>query len=112
MSDKVKTMGSRIKKLREDLGITQDTLARRLNVTPQHISAIELDKRLPSLSFLAQLAEQFKTTTDYIITGKSSGQHDAVAAVLSDDALPDEAKKALASLINLFRNTSFSTNQG
>ena len=112
MSANLETMGLRIKKLREDLDITQEVLARGLSVTPQHISAIELDKRVPSLSFLAQLAEQFKTSTDYIISGKPGELHDAVAAILSDDTLPDEAKKVLASLVNVFRKMNLASNQG
>ena len=44
------TLGHRIKKIRRGLRITQEDLAARLNVSPQHISAIEVDRRLPSLT--------------------------------------------------------------
>ena len=96
-----KSLGHRIKTLRQGLGISQDELAKRLEVTPQHISAIELDKRVPSLNFLARLAEQFDVTTDYLITGEQKGAIDPIIAIIADNSLPDEAKTALTTLVRL-----------
>jgi len=52
------SIGKRIRKRRQILKITQQELAKAIGVTPQHISAIEQDKRDPSLSSLARLAEE------------------------------------------------------
>ena len=41
-------------------------MAKALGVTPQHISAIEQDKRVPSLPFLIRLAEYLGVTIDYL----------------------------------------------
>jgi transcriptional regulator with XRE-family HTH domain len=46
------TLGSRIRERRQELNLTQDDLAKSLKVTPQHISAVEQDKRVPSLNML------------------------------------------------------------
>jgi len=98
-----KSLGYRIKTMRQGLGITQEELAHKLEVTPQHISAIELDKRVPSLNFLARLADQLDVTTDYLITGKQRGAIDPIIAIMADNSLPDEAKKALTALVRLLR---------
>ncbi len=98
-----KSLGHRIKTMRQGLGITQEELAHRLEVTPQHISAIELDKRVPSLNFLARLAEQLDVTTDYLITGDQRGAIDPIIAIMADNSLSDEAKKALTALVRLLR---------
>ena len=101
-SDTVMSLGQRVKTLREIRGNTQETLAKLLKVTPQHISAIELDKRLPSINFLAVLAKELDTTTDYLITGKNNGHHGTIPAILADKNIPDEAKKALIDIIKYF----------
>lgn len=99
-------LGQRIKMKRHDRGLTQEELANRLDVTPQHISAIELDKRLPSLSFLARLAERLDVTTDYLITGKNSTASDVAAAIMADSSISDEAKKALIVMIKVSRQAN------
>ena len=63
-------LGQRIRKRREFLNITQQELAQAPGVTPQHISVVEQDKRAPSLTFLAKLAEKIGVSTDYLVSGK------------------------------------------
>ncbi len=79
--------------------ITQQELAKAIGVTPQHISAIEQDKRDPSLSSLAKLAEELGVTIDYLVTGKESVITDAIPAIKGDKDLKLKAKKALIGLI-------------
>ncbi len=101
-----KSLGQRIKIGRQGLGIRQEELAKRLRVTAQHISAIELGRRSPSLDFLARLAEQLDVTTDYLITGKQQDVVDPVVAIVSDNTLPNEAKKALIILVKFLRKAA------
>lgn len=54
---KKKTLGQVLKKRREELGITQRELARRLNVKPSHVAYLENDRRRPSLALLSRIAE-------------------------------------------------------
>lgn len=108
MVESDKSFGQRVKTIRQGLGISQDGLAKKLEVTPQHISAIELDKRAPSLNFLAQLAEQLDVTTDYLITGKQRESIDPITAIMADGSLSDTAKTALTMMVKLLRQTSLS----
>lgn len=79
--------------------MTQKELAEAIGVTPQHISAIEQDKRDPSLSSLTKLAEELGVTIDYLVTGKESVITDTIPAIKGDKKLKLKAKKALTALI-------------
>ncbi len=92
-------IGKRIREMRERLELSQDDLARSLGVTPQHISAIEQGKRLPSLSSLGKLAEELGATMDYLATGKRSVSADSIPAIKADARLSLKAKKAVISLL-------------
>ncbi|RLC62152.1 MAG: hypothetical protein DRI01_07365 [Chloroflexi bacterium] len=93
------SIGKRIRKRRQILEMTQKELAEAIGVTPQHISAVEQDKRDPSLSSLAKLAEELGVTIDYLVTGKESVITDTIPAIKGDKKLKLKAKKALTALI-------------
>ena len=95
------SVGRRVRERREDLKLTQQELAEGLRVTPQHISAIEKDKRSPSLSFLVKLAEELGVTIDYLVAGKEGVITDTIPAIRADKKLNLEAKKALISLVRI-----------
>jgi putative transcriptional regulator len=52
-------MKNRVRALREQLGLTQEDLARRLGVTRQTVNAIENDKYNPTLPLAFKLAQLF-----------------------------------------------------
>ena len=91
--------GSRIRKRRKELELTQQELARALGITSQHISAIEQDKRAPSLPSLSRLAEELGVTVDHLITGKEGVIVSIIPAIKADKKLSLKSKKALVSLV-------------
>jgi len=93
------SIGSRIREKRLALKLTQQDLAQALGLTPQHISVIEQDKRIPSLSSLVRLAQELGVTIDYLATGKEGVVVDAIPAIKADKKLSLESKKALVSLV-------------
>jgi transcriptional regulator with XRE-family HTH domain len=93
------TLGQRLQSRRKALKYTQHELAEAIGLTPQHVSAIEQDKRAPSLSSLAKLAEVLGVTTDYLITGKEGVITDTIATIKADKSLKLEVKKALITLV-------------
>ena len=99
-------LGERLRKRRASLKLTQQELAESLGVTPQHISAIEQDKRAPSLPFLAKLAEELGVTVDYLVTGKEGVITDIIPAIKADKTLNLEAKRALISLVRALRDSA------
>ena len=97
------TLGEKIKSRRRELKLTQQELAKALGVTSQHISAIEQDKRAPSLTSLARIAEELGVSVDYLITGKDSIITDAIPAIKADRKLKLEVKRALIALVQALR---------
>lgn len=97
--------GRRIRKRRQELELTQKELAQALGLTPQHISAIEQDKRAPSLSSLSKLAQELGVTVDFLVTGQQGVVVDTIPAIKADKKLPLKSKKALVSLVEeLYRS--------
>ena len=97
--------GRRIRKRRQELELTQQELAQALGLTSQHISAIEQDKRTPSLSSLSKLAQELGVTVDFLVKGEQGVVVDTIPAIKADKKLSLKSKKALVSLVEeLHRN--------
>lgn len=61
-----------LKELREEQQITRKELAIRSGLSPQCISALEKEQRLPTSSTLAALSDYFKVSSDYLL-GREEG---------------------------------------
>ncbi len=61
------TVGTRFKKIRKILDMSQEELASFLNVTKQAISNIENSKSLPSITVMAKLAKEYDINLNYLI---------------------------------------------
>lgn len=92
-------LGRGIREKRQSLGITQEKLANALGMTPQHISAIEQDKRLPSLQLLVKLAGELGVTVDYLLTGKEGIGQDIITAIKADKRLNLNFKNSLITIV-------------
>jgi transcriptional regulator with XRE-family HTH domain len=103
------TVGQRTRMRRQALKLTQQELAEGIGMSPQHISAIEQDKRAPSLPSLAKLAEELGVTIDYLVTGKEGVITDTIPAIKADKTLNLEVKRALIALVREWRNIPGST---
>ena len=96
------SLGQRIRKRRESLKITQQGLAQALEMTPQHISAIEQEKWSPSLAILPKLADELGVSTDYLLSGKE-GITELIPAIKADKTLTLKVKRALIALVEEHR---------
>ena len=63
--------GKRIKSLREEKGLTQMELSEQLNITLNHLKAIEHARRACSIDLLVELHLFFEVSLDYLILGKT-----------------------------------------
>jgi transcriptional regulator with XRE-family HTH domain len=54
-------IGTRVREVREDLGMSQAELARRVGVARNHIVMIEAGSRTPSLALLERIAHELRT---------------------------------------------------
>lgn len=77
----MRTLGSRIKGLREQHRLSQKELANILNVNGSTLSQYESDKRVPSDDIKLKIAQYFGVTTDYLLgneeTNPSNEQEEA-----------------------------------
>ena len=67
MAKELFTLADRIKELREQLGITQSELARRVGLTRSSINGWEMGLAVPSTATIVELAKTFSVTTDYLL---------------------------------------------
>lgn len=57
----------RLKKLREEQGLSQEGLGLRLNVSQSTVSAYEVGERTPDLETLIAIAQFFGVSLDYLV---------------------------------------------
>lgn len=67
-----KKIGTRIKKKRTELHLTQEQLANELNITTFYISKIENGKATATLETLALIAHHLDIDLSYLIAGTST----------------------------------------
>lgn len=60
-------IGDKIRQLRQENHMTQETLARRLNISAQAVSKWEQNVTAPDISLLAEIADCFQITTDELL---------------------------------------------
>lgn len=60
-------IGDRIRYLRARAGLTQDELAKRLDVARATVASWEINKRTPDAEALKSLASVFDVTVDYLL---------------------------------------------
>lgn len=71
MTDRInqEKIGERIRKIRQDLDITQHALAEELGVSPNYIAMLERGERNPSIHVFAKLAKLSGTSIDEMMYG-------------------------------------------
>lgn len=69
-SNLLKEIGQRIEERRRKLGLTQEALAEKSNVTSQFVSYAESGKRAMRPENLLNLSKALGVSTDYILTGE------------------------------------------
>lgn len=76
------SFGSRIKNRREELGLSQQELAKRMGYRSRSsINKIELGKNTVSLSKLARLAEALETTVEYLLADENFDTKNSVFSI-------------------------------
>ena len=91
--------GSRLQKLRKQRGITQRTLAERVNKSPSAISSYETNMQMPPLDVLISIASALNISLDYLagIDRKD---------VLTLDGLTSIQKELLFKIVAGFKDNS------
>ena len=94
----LQNIGERIAERRRELGLTQESLAEKMNVSVQMVSNLENGKKGIRPENLVKLCDALSVSTDYVLLGKSSPSDlSDMAKKLS--ALPPEKLEILRSII-------------
>jgi transcriptional regulator with XRE-family HTH domain len=102
MTDR-KSFGNILKLLRNNKGLSQRQLAKKLNVAPSTLAMYELNKREPDYETLGKIADFFDVNTDYLL-GRSANPY-PIEKIAQESSnyyfrnLPEEAKKTLDDFI-------------
>jgi len=101
-----KKIGSFLKELRKEKGITQEEFAEKLNVSGRSVSRWETGSNMPDISLLVEVAEFFDVSIPEIINGerKSEIMNEEVREVA--DKLSDYANAEKEKLIKNIRSES------
>lgn len=84
-----------IKKLRENAGMSQSELARRLGVTRSSVNAWELSLSVPTTQYIVAISQIFHVSTDFLL-----GLSNKEALYIDDFSVLE--KKILYDLISYF----------
>ena len=98
----MKGLGGRLQQLMTEKGFTQRELAGMVGVTDSAMSRYINDEREPKAEVLANMATALNTTSDFLISGKTSSDDFAEIYRLvarSASSMTDEEKVKLAKAI-------------
>ena len=90
-------VADRIKDLRENNGLTQTELAKRLNVTRSAVNAWEMGISVPSTALIVDIARLFHVSTDYLLGIKET-------ATLDISDLNEKETMLVYSLVEYFKS--------
>jgi transcriptional regulator with XRE-family HTH domain len=83
---------ARLKKLREDMGLTQEELGAAVGLSSEYISLLEAGKRTPSIIALSRISRYFQKNVSYFL----EVQADPFEILLADEKLSPATKEILA----------------
>ena len=90
-------LAEKIKKLREQMGLTQSDLARKLDLTRSSVNGWEMGLAVPLTHNISELSNIFNVSADYLL-GLDEQK------VLRVDGLSDNEIASLMSVIECYKN--------
>lgn len=93
------TLGTKLKKLREQNNYTRKQVAELLDISPSVIGYYENGDRVPSLSVLIKFCAYYKTSADYLLDINTTNND-----VISCDGLTAQQITAIKDVVKCFRN--------
>ena len=64
-----KVLAERMKRLRKNLGLLQEDLARQLGISKTTISTIENEKQLPTIPIIIGMINNYRVSPDWLLKG-------------------------------------------
>jgi transcriptional regulator with XRE-family HTH domain len=95
----IENFGREVRRRRQALGITLETLAQMSGLTPNYIGSVELGKRDPSLSTIEGLASGLQMPVGELLGGTRELTPAGLEAALLYDATSPEIQAAVTSIL-------------
>ena len=74
--------GIRLSFLRCQAGLTQSELGARLNLTASALGMYEQGRRMPSLSIISEIADEFGVSCDFLLCGRCQSEREATMELM------------------------------
>ena len=94
------SIGERIRELRENIGISQSELAKRLGISRTSVNAWESGLSSPTAQLIIELSKTFHVSSDYILGLNNDGKNITIGTYSEDEI------KLLFELMNYFDKKS------
>lgn len=115
----MKTIGQKIRELRNEYNLTGDDLGKKIGVSRNAISNWENDRRTPDHISIVKLAEIFNTTTDYLLGNsdiRDPYNNKAIIKKDEKDTVPEEfinadEARAYVNKHQIFGSSGFDSNK-
>lgn len=104
------TLGERIKRLRQEQGLSQAQFAMRLSIHQKQVSGYERNVHMPSVEVLIRMAQVLDVSLDYLAFENREDTREAVQIADRDllqkmaavDKLPEADKAAIKAVMDCF----------
>jgi transcriptional regulator with XRE-family HTH domain len=98
-------IGEKIRMLRNELGLTQEQLGLKINLSKANISKYERSDLEPNLETLELLAEVFNVSVDFLLgrTTKRKSDGSITAYHIDADGLTEEEIEAVENMIEFYK---------
>lgn len=90
------TFGARLKRIREQRGLSQSDLAKKAGMQPSAIAHFEADRRKPSFDNARALANALDISADYLL-----GTNEATTAFRDEDKLSTRDRDYIQGIIDM-----------
>lgn len=96
-------IGTRLKKLRRDMNLTQAELSLRLSISRSSLSLYEINKREPDCETINKIADFFEVSLDYLY-GRSSDAFNSKTRIMDISASLTEKEKQLLEIFGKIKD--------
>lgn len=104
MNEKLKDIGKRIQKTRKEKGISQVTLAERINISTPYLSDIENGKVSYSITILMDITEALQVSADWLLRSDTPATN-SIQIQEANNILSDCTPKEAELLLHLLSET-------
>ena len=99
LRDQCRAIGERLKKLRWKTGLTMPEVAAKSGVSVSHISKLEVGTGKPGRGALTMLANFYKVSVEYLITGSIASGEPLPAFHPPTPVVPDDLIDSIAAVV-------------